>query len=63
MSTDYELEQLTAPPPRVKFGPRPDDDMPLSWAERMLTWLKSERPNVFMDGMFAVMGAERKPRR
>lgn len=32
---------------RVKFGPRPDDDMPLSWAEKMLMQLKETQPKVF----------------
>jgi hypothetical protein len=59
MLTDDYLASTDAPP-RVKFGPRPDDDMPVTWAERLLTWLKSERPNVFADGMLVVFDVERK---
>lgn len=33
--------------PRVKFGPRPNQDMPLPWAEDMLTLLATEHPKVF----------------
>jgi len=47
---------------RVKFGARPDDTMPLSWAERLLTWLRTSHPNVFADGMFSVLDIERKRR-
>lgn len=49
-------------PPRVAFGPRPDDDMPHSWAARGLTWLKENRPNVFADMMLAIVDVERRPR-
>ena len=46
---------------RVQFGPRDDDSMPLSWAEKGLTWLKAERPQVFADMMTrAVFGIERQ---
>lgn len=46
-------------PARVQFGPRDDDTMPVTWAERLLRWLHDERPQVFMDGMHHVMGIER----
>jgi hypothetical protein len=32
---------------RVKFGPRDDDSVPLSWAESMLTEMRRSSPNVF----------------
>lgn len=44
---------------RVSFGPRPDDVMPITWANRGLTWLKANRPGVFADMMLAVVGVER----
>lgn len=51
----------TDTPPRVQFGARDDDSMPLSWAEKGLTWLKEERPQVFADMMTsAVFGIDRK---
>lgn len=34
-------------PVRVKFGPRPNQDMPLSWAEGILTKLAAEKPQIF----------------
>lgn len=47
--------------PRVQFGARDDDSMPLSWAEKGLTWLKAERPMVFADMMTrAVFGIEKQ---
>jgi hypothetical protein len=46
-------------PVRVKFGPRDDDDMPVSWAEKGLTWLKNDRPQVFADMMMAILDIER----
>jgi hypothetical protein len=47
--------------PRVQFGTRDDDSMPLSWAEKGLTWLKAERPMVFADMMTrAVFGIEKQ---
>lgn len=50
-------------PQRVQFGTRDDDSMPLSWAEKVLTWLKDERPQVFADAMTsAVFGIDRKRR-
>ena len=67
MTTSYDPQQASEPrapaaPARVSFGPREDDDMPLSWAERLLTWLKAERPAVFADGMLAVLDIERRRR-
>jgi hypothetical protein len=48
----------------VQFGDRDDDSMPLSWAETGLKWLRTERPQVFADLMFAVLGIEKgAPRR
>jgi hypothetical protein len=32
---------------RVKFGPRDDQDMPLSWAEKMLARLRDQHPAQF----------------
>lgn len=48
--------------PRVQFGARDDDSMPLSWAERGLTWLKAERPMVFADMMLALLGIDKRKR-
>ena len=50
-------------PPRVRFGDGDTDDMPILWAERGLTWLKKNRPDVFMDMMHAIFGIERAARR
>ena len=50
-------------PVRVQFGDRDDDSMPLSWAETGLKWLRTERPQVFADLMFAVLGIEKGARR
>lgn len=43
---------------RLSFGARDDDDMPLTWAERGLTWLHDNRENVFADMMLAIVGVE-----
>ena len=61
--TYQELERETQfpGPSRVQFGARDEDSMPLSWAEKVLTWLKAERPQVFADAMTrAVFGIEVK---
>lgn len=47
------------PPAYVKFGPGTTDEMPHAWAQRGLTWLKTNRPTVFADMMLAVLGVER----
>jgi hypothetical protein len=47
---------------RVSFGPRDDDSMPFSWAERGLTWLRADRPQVFADMMLAILAIDRKRR-
>lgn len=47
-------------PRRIQFGPREDDDMPVSWAQRGLTWLRAERPQVFAAMMLAVLGVDKK---
>ena len=49
-------------PMDVDFGTRDDDKMPHSWACRGLTWLHSERGNVFADMMLHVVGVEKKQR-
>lgn len=37
MATDSDVNGGQAPEaPRVRFGPRPDDTIPASWAEAML---------------------------
>ena len=63
-STNYDFDQADLvpgiAPVRVKFGTRDDDSMPLSWAETGLEWLKKERPQVFMDMMFAIFGVEKQ---
>ena len=43
---------------RVSFGTRDDDDMPIGWAERGLTWLHDNRPGVFGDMMLAIMNID-----
>ena len=50
--------QPAAPDTRVRFGPRPDDTMPLSWGEDLLKWLKTHKPLVFAEGMLSVMGID-----
>lgn len=35
------------PPVRVRFGTGPDDSIPLSWAESMLTELQQNNRSVF----------------
>jgi hypothetical protein len=55
-------DDTPATPARIKFGARPDDDMPASWAERLLTWLKETHPATFAAGMFAVLDIEKKRR-
>lgn len=47
-------------PAYVKFGPHETDEMPLLWAQRGLTWLKTERPAVFADMMLAILNVQRK---
>jgi hypothetical protein len=60
---DYKSDFTgTSQPPRVRFGHRDDDTMPLSWAENGLEWLRSERPQVFADMMLAILGIEKKRR-
>lgn len=46
--------------PRVSFGPRPDDSIPISWAEKMLTALKEKKPKQFGDLLrdAVIMGSE-----
>jgi len=59
-----EWEQTTTErPPDVRFGPGPTDYMPLPWAESLITWLKTHRPGVWMDGMQHVWGIEQTKRR
>jgi hypothetical protein len=45
--------------PDVPFGKRDNEKMPLSWAEKGLTWLKNDRPQVFADMMMAILDIER----
>ena len=63
MSTPVDTDQLNGHAPTapvyVSFGPRDDDEMPLIWAERGLTWLKENRPAVFADMMLAVLNVAR----
>ena len=53
--TDF-MDPMTEP--RVNFGTRDDDSMPVSWASRGLTWLKIHRPKEFaammIEGVFGV---------
>jgi hypothetical protein len=39
--------ELHAVPVRVRFGPGKDQDMPLSWAEKMLGKLRDSHPSQF----------------
>lgn len=46
---------------RIRFGPGETDTMPPDWAEKALTWLKSERAQVFADMMtVGVFGIEKR---
>lgn len=47
-------------PADIAFGPRDDDKMPHTWAERGLTWLHKNRPAVFAAMMLAITGVEAK---
>lgn len=46
----------------VKFGPRDDDELPLSWAESLLRILKDEHPAVFGEAMLKSKGIAKKTR-
>lgn len=46
------LHQL---PPRVRFGPKDNQEMPYLWAEKGLCWLFEHRKQAFADMMLAVM--------
>ena len=46
---------------RARFGTRDDDTMPLSWADRGLTWLHDTHPEVFAAMMCHVTGLEWSP--
>ena len=52
------LDAATAKPLDVSFGTRDDDKMPHSWAERGLTWLHKNRPQVFAAMMLAITGID-----
>ena len=56
----YAPIEITPPPAPadVSVGPRDDDKMPHSWAERALTWLHEKHPNIFGDAMMATMGVD-----
>lgn len=47
-------------PADIAFGPRDDDKMPRTWAERGLTWLHKERPQVFAAMMLAITATNAK---
>jgi hypothetical protein len=44
---ETSTEATPAPPAPVRFGPGPDQTMPHSWAEAMLTILATENTRVF----------------
>jgi hypothetical protein len=46
---------------RARFGARDDDTMPLSWADRGLTWLHDTHPEIFAAMMCHVTGLEWSP--
>jgi len=46
---------------RARFGIRDDDTMPLSWADRGLTWLYDTHPEIFAAMMCHVTGLEWSP--
>jgi len=54
-------EYLSMTEQRIRFGPGETDTMPPDWAEKALTWLKSERAQVFADMMtVGVFGIEKR---
>lgn len=55
---ELETKQET-PPVRVRFGPGPDDSVPLSWAEQMLTKLHADNPSWFGKLIMAATGSGR----
>ena len=52
------MEDLETADQRVKFGRLDDNTMPVTWAERGLTWLHANRPAVFGDMMLAIVGVD-----
>jgi hypothetical protein len=64
MDTDTSTPEAPRAPEeaRVKFGPRADDSMPLSWASECLTWLFENNRPVFGRMMLARLGIETSAR-
>ena len=52
-----ENHEDTRPEPvvRVRFGPRPSQEIPAEWAEKGLCWLFQNRRQAFADMMLHVM--------
>lgn len=64
MATDLDSYITASEAPRVQFGGRETQTMPLEWAAAGLTWLYRERPQVFAEMMTqGILGIERKPGR
>jgi len=60
-TSDFLNNHTSQAEQRVRFGPGETDTMPLDWAENALTWLRSERPQVFADMMtVGVFGIEKR---
>ena len=55
LMSEETADRLTQLPPRVKFGPRDNQEMPFLWAEKGLCWLFENRKQAFADMMLAVM--------
>jgi hypothetical protein len=45
-------------PVYVRFGPKPNQEVPLPWAEGMLAWIKETHPYVFGGALTHVMGID-----
>lgn len=62
MDQDVTLTMPEEAPARVKFGPGPDDSVPISWADTMLTELHRINPVMFgklaLKAMRAVKGGQ-----
>lgn len=49
-------------PGRISFGPRPDDDMPISWAETILTNWRESSPTAFGKALMRAAIERKGPR-
>ena len=53
--TEQHADPRPEPVVRVRFGPRPSQEMPAEWAEKGLCWLYEHRRQAFADMMLHVM--------